>query len=142
VGAALAIAKDTSGIGSGGGADKASIAAPKAFESRVYGQAGGAGAKATAWQGPGRSRCTSGKGRASAHRVKKDATEQGESTRLGLQRGTGKECNRAKGTHLRRLQREDTSVHGKERPHKGHSQAGDSRAREGMPNVSVWGYWK
>jgi len=114
VGAALAIAKDTSGIGSGGGADKASIAAPKAFESGVYGGAGGAGVKATAWQGPGWSRCTSGKGQASAHWVEKDATKQGELTRLGLQRGTGKECNRAKGTHLRRPQREDTSVHGKE----------------------------
>jgi len=114
VGAALAIAKDTSGIGSGGGADKASVAAPEAFESGAYGGAGGAGAKATAWRGPGRSRRTSGKGRVSAHRVEKDATEQGESTRLGLQRGTGKECDQAKGTHLRRLQREDTSVHGKE----------------------------
>ena len=142
MGAALAIAKDTSGVRSGGGADKASVAAPKAFESRAYGGAGGAGAKATAWRGPGRSRRTSGKGRASAHRVEKDATEQRELTRLGLQRGTGKECDQAKGTHLRRPQREDTSVHGKERPHEGHSRAGDSRAREGMPNVSVWGYWK
>jgi len=40
VGAALAIAKDTSGVRSGGGADKASIAAPKAFESGAYGGAG------------------------------------------------------------------------------------------------------
>jgi len=142
VGTALAIAKDTSGVGSGGRADKASIAAPKAFESGAYGGAGGAGAKATAWRGLGRSRRTSGKGRVSAYRVEKDATEQGESTRLGLQRGTGKECDQAKGTHLRRLQREDTSVHGKEQPHKGHSRAGDSRAREGMPNVLMWGYWK
>jgi len=114
MGAALAIAKDTSGVRSGRGADKASVAAPEAFESGAYGGAGGAGAKATTWRGPGRSRHTSGKGRVSAHWVKKDATKQGESTRLGLQRGTGKECNRAKGTHLRRLQREDTSVHGKE----------------------------
>jgi len=53
MGAALAIAKDTSGIRSGGGADKASIAAPEAFESRAYGGAGGAGVKATAWQGLG-----------------------------------------------------------------------------------------
>jgi len=49
MGAALAIAKDTSSIRSGGRADKASIAAPKAFKSGAYSGAGGAGAKATAW---------------------------------------------------------------------------------------------
>ena len=49
MGAALAIAGGTSGIGSGGGAEKASIAEPKALESGAYGRAGGAGAKATAW---------------------------------------------------------------------------------------------
>jgi len=43
------------------------------------------------------------------------------------ERGTGKEC--AKSTHLRRPQREDTSGHGKKRPHKGHSRPGDSRVR-------------
>jgi len=91
VGAALAIAEGTSGVGSGGGADKASIAAPEALESGVYGRAGGAGAKATAWRGLGRSRRTSGKGRVSAHRVEKDVTEQGESMRWGPQReGLGK----------------------------------------------------
>ena len=46
-------------------------------------------------------------------------------------------CNRAKGTHLRRLQREDTSAHRKKRPYEGHSQAGDNRVREGMLNSSV-----
>ena len=55
MGAALAIAKGTSSIGSDGGADKATVAAPKALESRAYGRARGAGAKATAWQGLGRS---------------------------------------------------------------------------------------
>ena len=55
MGAALAIAKGTSGIRSDGRADKATVAAPKALESRAYGRAGGAGVKATAWQGLGQS---------------------------------------------------------------------------------------
>jgi len=40
--------------------------------------------------------------------------------REGLVR-TGKGCDRLKGTHLRRPQREDMSAHGKKRPHKGPS---------------------
>ena len=43
--------------------------------------------------------------------------------REGLVR-TGKGCDRLKGTHLRRPQREDMSAHGKKRPHKGPSRAG------------------
>ena len=62
LGAALAIAKGTLGIRSGGGADKASIAAPEVLESGAYSRAGGAGVKATAWQGLGQSQHTSGKG--------------------------------------------------------------------------------
>ena len=86
MGTALAIAKGTSGVRSGGRVDKASIAAPKALESGAYGGAGGAGAKATTWQGLGQSQRTSGKGRASAHQVENDVTKQGESTRRGPQR--------------------------------------------------------
>jgi len=140
MGTALAIAKGTSGIGSGGGADKASVAAPKALESRAYGRAGGAGVKATAWQGLGwsqwerASKCSLGQ---------KGRDQAGGIDKMGpTERGTRKECDRAKGTHLRRLQREDMSAHRKKRPHKGHSQDGDSRAREGIPNALVWRYWK
>ena len=46
---------------------------------------------------------------------------------------TGKGCDRLKGTHLRRPQREDMSVQGNAA-----SQTGVSRAREGMPNAPVW----
>ena len=46
---ALAIAESTSSVGSDGKTDKATVAAPKALESRAYGGAGGAGAKATTW---------------------------------------------------------------------------------------------
>jgi len=138
MGTALAIAKGTSSVGSDSVADKATIAAPKALESRAYGGAGGAGAKATAWRGLGWSRCTYGKRQARAHWVGKDVTKKGESIRWGpAERGRGQECNRAKGTPLRRLQRENTSAHRKKQPYKGHSQARDNRAREGMPNGSV-----
>jgi len=55
VGTALAMAKDTAGVGSGGRADKATVAAPKALESGACGRAGGAGAKrpphGKAWDG-------------------------------------------------------------------------------------------
>jgi len=41
VGAALAMAEDTSGVGSAGGADKATVAASEALGPRAYGGAGG-----------------------------------------------------------------------------------------------------
>jgi len=41
MGAALAMAKDTSDVGSAGRADKATIAASEALGPRVYGGAGG-----------------------------------------------------------------------------------------------------
>ena len=55
MGAALAMAKDTTSVGSGGRADKATVAAPEALESGACGRAGGAGAKrplhGKAWDG-------------------------------------------------------------------------------------------
>ena len=41
MGAALVMAKGTSGVGSAGGADKATVAASEALGPRVYGEAGG-----------------------------------------------------------------------------------------------------
>ena len=52
MGAALAMAEGTSGIGSAGGADKATAAAPEALGPGAYGGAGeGRCDMATAWRG-------------------------------------------------------------------------------------------
>jgi len=54
MGAALAMAKGTAGVGSAGRADEAAVAASKALGPRAYGKAGGGG--------PVQGRCTAARG--------------------------------------------------------------------------------
>jgi len=103
MGAALAMAEDTTGIGSGGGADKATIAAPEALESRACGGAGEQGLKGHRMARPQIELM---------HRWERASERSLGQKECDLARGIdkigptdrGKGCDRVKGTHLWRPQ--------------------------------------
>jgi len=106
--AALSMAEGAAGVGSAGGADKATVAAPEALGPRAYGGVGGAGAKGHRMAKPGMGsthRCE----RASERSLSRKECDRGALTRWGPQEEgpvrTRKECDRVKGTHLWRPQR-------------------------------------
>jgi len=108
--AALSMAESPAGVGSAGGADKATAAAPEALGPGAYGgERGREVRKAIARPGTGP---THGGERASERRVGKNATSRGAPTRWGSQRegarGTCQDTETMRpsgGTHLWRPQR-------------------------------------
>jgi len=89
VGTAHAMAKGTSSIGSTDRADKATVVAPKALESRAYDGAGGVGAEGHHMaRHPGIESAPLAKGRVSACWVRESATLQGAPISWGQQRVT------------------------------------------------------
>jgi len=108
VGAALAMAKSTSGVGSASGADKATVAVPKALESGAYGRAGRIGAErplhGKAWRGVDAPSQKAEQALVGLERIElRKGNRRVGARREGLVRT--KECNQVKGTHLWRPQR-------------------------------------
>jgi len=99
MGTALAMAKGTSGVGSAGGADKATVAASEVLGPRAYGRVGGEVQKASTWRGLAWDRCRK---RASECPLSRKECEG--PPRAGLAEGgyvrTWEGCGPVKGTHL------------------------------------------
>ena len=99
MGAALAMAEGTSGIGSAGRADKATIAVSKVLGPRAYGGAGGEVQKASTWQGLAWDRCCKRVSKCPLSWKECEGPLQAGLTEGGYVR-TQKGCGPVKGTHL------------------------------------------